>query len=253
MRYRKSFNEYLNNVEKYDSTKYIGTGNPNARVLIISKELDACDSDDQLYRELKNNHSNWAKNAKSNLGYEDVADYNAEESIKSYNPLYPYNGKILKSERSGHAWRKYQMLCDLAGNKTAKRADDKFDFHNSFFLTEMCSAHARKDVPTDKRCIHSRKEMMLDLEFFGEFKVIILSGLGCVGLEKKNGEPTSEIEDIFDVTYKGMKEPVKDQRYWIHTSSDNKRVVIQTRQLKGKISDDYMHEIAKLVKEYTSK
>lgn len=253
MRYRKSFSEYLHNVEKYDPTKYLGTGNPNARVLIITKELGVCDSDDQLYRELKNNHAQWAKNASSNLGYEDVCEYDAEQSIKSYNPLYPYKGKILKSERSGHAWRKYQMLCDLASNKGAKRADDLFDFHNSFFLTEMCSAHSDAAVPTDKKCILSRKEMMLDHEFFGEFKVIIISGLGCIGLEKKNGEPTSEIEDIFDVTYKGMKEPIKGQRFWIHTSEDNKRVVIQTRQLKGKISDEYMIEIAKLVKEYTSK
>jgi len=253
MRYRKSFNEYVKYVEKFDSSEYVGTGNPNAKILIINKELAPCDNADQLTRELKNNNSDWKENSNKSLGYEDVCTYDAEDSINTYNPLYPYNGKILKSERSGHTWRKLQILSDMIHNKNAKRADDKFDFHNNFFLTEMSSSPANRDAKSDKRCITARKEMILDFDFFDEFKVIIIAGLGCIGLEKKNGEPTSEIEDIFDVTYRGMEEPVKDQRYWIHTSQDNRRLVIQARQLKGKISDEYLSEIAKIAKQYISK
>lgn len=232
MEFKKSFKDYLNKVSKYDDTKYIGSGNPNADILIISKEL-LLKSDDQFDREIKNNHYNWVKNTK--IEDEKIGEYPASD----YNPMMPYKGKLLKTERGGHSWRKYQKLSDLINNNKIKTADDTFDFHNSFFLTEVDS------TPNDETITSKRKDMFGELEFFKQFKVIIIDGLSAYDIKKREDKPTNELEYRFSVRYNEMKEPTPKQRFWIFNSPDNKRTIIQTGKLNGKnLSDEYLIELA---------
>lgn len=239
MESQKTFKEYLNKVANYDATKYIGTGNPNADILIISKELELSDNE-QIEREITNNHYNWINNLKID------ADAIGEYPTAEYNPIFPYKGKLLKTERGGHTWRKYQKLSDLINNKNIKKADDKFDFHNSFFLTKINSG---LDDTNSKR-----KTMISELEFFNEFKVIIIDGLSFYDLKKRDDEPTNEIEHRFSVYYSYMREPADNQRFWIFKSRDDKRMVIQTGKLNGKnLSDDYLVELAEIIKDFMKK
>jgi hypothetical protein len=236
MEYRKSFKECLNKVANYDATKFIGTGNPNADILIISKELELSD-EEQIKREITNNHYNWVNNLKVD------ADTIGEYPAATYNPMFPYKGKLLKTERGGHTWRKYQKLSDLINNQNIKKADDKFDFHNSFFLTKINSSIEETTL--------KRKRMISELEFFNEFKVIIIDGLSSYILKKKEDEPTNEIEHRFSVYYNRMAEPVANQRFWIFKSGDGKRMVIQTGKLNGKnLAEEYLKELSEVIKDF---
>jgi hypothetical protein len=237
MEFKKSFKEYLNKVAKYDATKYIGAGNPNAEILIISKEI-LVKSDEQYDREITKNHYNWVNNIQT----EDlvIGEYPADD----YNPMFPYKGKLLKAERGGHTWRKYQKLCDLIYEKDEKKVADKFDFQNTFFLTEINSTQ------DDKATNYKRKDMFGELDFFKQFKVIIIDGLSSYDIKKREDKPTNEIEFKFNVRYNEMREPVDKQRFWIFNSPDNKRTIIQTGKLNGKnLADEYITELAAYIQD----
>lgn len=92
--------------------KYIGTGNPEAKILIIGKECSIHDNaEDQKKREITNNFEFW-KNFVSGA---------KDKNQNGYSPLYPYKGQklLIRNSRTGDnggtslTWCKYQKLVNL--------------------------------------------------------------------------------------------------------------------------------------------
>lgn len=100
------FGNLLDSLEKHPiaNTSYIGTGNPNAKILIIGKEcaidLQTDNGQRQYQREIKNNLNLWLQNSKTNLQYTDIQDWftNIADEIK-FNPLFPFYGQLFKKDR----------------------------------------------------------------------------------------------------------------------------------------------------------
>ena len=79
-----------NNSSVNEDYKYVGTGNPDAKILIIGKETSIpVESNEQKVMEISN-YSDW-KRIISNYESQ-VGDWNGS----NYSPLYPYKGQQLK-------------------------------------------------------------------------------------------------------------------------------------------------------------
>ena len=98
---------------KEEKLEYIGTGNPDAKILIIGKELAFDTSNTKQYnREIKNNISDWEENLNKQCSQDDVPNWkysNSSNPKDNYNPLYPYKGT---TQKEGHTWSKYQKLVE---------------------------------------------------------------------------------------------------------------------------------------------
>jgi len=226
--------------------KYIGTGNPNADILIIGKESSVDDKNSEQFKfELKDNFKNWQK--KRNYNQDDVPDFCTWDD---YDPIFPYKGQkynISNRSNSGtsRTWFTYQKLInnifDTPNNKD-------IDFHKKVFITEVNSTPSRKTVDADISSIDFRKDFILKSDFFQSFPIVIISGVGYFYISSN----CNEIEKIFKVQYleKKLAGGKKSQPYWVHSSKVNQpsKLLINTYQLSIGISDDLLKEIANLIK-----
>lgn len=94
-----------------DINFYIGTGNPQAKILIIGKEaaINKLDNKGKLQytREFENNISDWERDKEKNPSQ--IANWD----LTNYSPLYPYKGqqfKVDQNENGGtsRTWYNYQ-------------------------------------------------------------------------------------------------------------------------------------------------
>jgi hypothetical protein len=241
----KSVSEKFDDKYRNETTnghfKYIGTGNPEAKILIIGKEV-ACEvGTPQFIMEIENNYSCWENYVSNCLVVVDTWNR------KNYHPRYPYKGQLNKRDHKGNngtsvTWMNYQKLFDKYFGMVRSST---INFHDNVFLTEVNSSPSKKTKEADTSSITFRKEHVLSHVFFKKFPVVIISGLGYFDITKES----NEIESLFDVKYKGIKEvDGKGQRYWIHKSEDGLRLVINVRQLSMNISDSLLQHIADDIK-----
>ena len=104
-----NYNENFKKAIKLNT--YLGTGNPNSKILVVGKEV-ATDVEEGLDKNLEtqnlisfnNNCNDWKKNINEQISQENIPNWNGNEN----NPLYAFKGAVIKKE--GHTWRKYQKL-----------------------------------------------------------------------------------------------------------------------------------------------
>lgn len=223
---------------------YIGTGNPEARILIIGKEV-AIDKekDSHSMTEYENNLNFWERDREKTMW--DIALRNRDE----YSPLCPfkgqyqikYNGK--DNWGTSTTWLNYQKLHNyIFGNSL-----ERINFHKNIFTTEINGVPSANTKEADKSTIEKRKLFIKDSKYFQNFPVIILAGVGYYDIS----ETENDIEKIFGVKFTKPKRIAggnEKQPYWVHWNNDKTKLVINTYQLSINISDALLEEIAELIK-----
>lgn len=224
--------------------KYIGTGNPNAEILIIGKESSIADTEsDQFIFELKSNFELWKNKTKYNQ--DDIKDFCTWDN---YDPIYPYKGqtynienKSTKNKGTSRTWYTYQKLINYIFDTPENK---NIDFHKNVFITEVNSTPSKKTIDADISSINFRKDIILKSDFFQSFPIVIISGVGYFKISTNR----NEIEEIFNVIYseKKLSEGKKHQPYWIHLNKNNQspKLLINTYQLSIGVSDNLLKEMA---------
>ena len=238
---------------------FVGYGNPNGKVLVIGKEAahvakeDLTDHLEKKKEELlQSNVAQW----EHILSTGEVPNYDGERPISDENPLYAYGNQFNKKDirkegepyngGTSDTYTKYEKLYEqlfLQGEKLKK-----INFQKEFFITEL-SDYPTKESYNDKevealrqQSIEERKPLFA-LPFFKDFPIVIVAA----------GDYPSryqiDLEKTFDVVYKGEIEVRKD-RYFLHFSKDNKRILIHTRQLSNSVSDELIAVIASEAKKF---
>lgn len=226
--------------------KYIGTGNPNADILIIGKESSVEDKNsEQFLFELKGNYKYWKEKRIYNQNA--VCDF---KTWKDYDPIFPYKGQKFNIDNGSNGgtsrtWYTYQKLINYIFDKPN---NEDIDFHKKVFITEINSTPSRKTVDADISSINFRKDLILKSDFFQSFPIVIISGVGYFKITSN----INEIEETFNVKFleKKLAKCKKSQPYWIHSNKDDQpsKLLINTYQLSIGISDDLLIEIANLIK-----
>jgi hypothetical protein len=237
----------LNENKSIDASwKYIGTGNPNADILIIGKETSSSD-EQQIKLEIDNNLNDWDK----------INDFNQSRvpnffETNKYSPLYPYKGQLFKIDKNNNrgtsvTWYNYQKLINKICNNLN---NPKVDFHEYVFITEVNSTPSKKTKDADISSIPFRKENILSSAFFQSFPIVIISGVGYFNINKD----FNEIEHIFNVKFKEKKFADKEkskQPFWLHEqiNGTEQKLLINTYQLSSYISDKLLSKLSNQIKE----
>lgn len=255
------YTEKFKQVVQYckENNLFVGYGNPNGKVLVIGKEAahvakeDLADHLEKKKEELlQSNVAQW----EHILSTGEVPNYDGERPISDENPLYAYGNQFNKKDirkegkpyngGTSDTYTKYEKLYEqlfLQGEKLKK-----INFQKEFFITEL-SDYPTKESYNDKeiealrqQSIEERKPLFA-LPFFKDFPIVIVAA----------GDYPSryqiDLEQTFDVVYKGEIEVRKD-RYFLHFSKDNKRILIHTRQLSNSVSDELIAAIASEAKKF---
>ena len=260
------YTEKFKQVVQYckENNLFVGYGNPNGKVLVIGKEAAHVEGDIQQLKETKErfcdiNIKSWEEVLSEN----EVPNYDGEnpaierfEEIKK--PQYGWgcqNNKVSKKLKSGEysegtssTYLNYEKLYEqlfLQGEKLKK-----INFQKEFFITEL-SDYPTKESYKDKeiealrqQSIEERKPLFA-LPFFKEFPIVIVAA----GHYPKRYK--FDMQQIFDVQWEGK--PIKvGEKYWynLHFSKDNKRILIHTRQLSNRVSDELIVAIANEAKKF---
>ena len=257
------YTEKFKQVVQYckENNLFVGYGNPNGKVLVIGKEAAHVAKEDltehlEKKKEelLQSNVAQW----EHILSSREVPNYDGERPISDENPLYAYGNQYNKRDNlnnkkgnpynggTSDTYTKYEKLYEqlfLQGEKLKK-----INFQKEFFITEL-SDYPTKESYNDKevealrqQSIEERKPLFA-LPFFKDFPIVIVAA----------GDYPSryqiDLEKTFDVVYKGEIEVRKD-RYFLHFSKDNKRILIHTRQLSNSVSDELIAVIASEAKKF---
>jgi len=260
------YTEKFKQVVQYckENNLFVGYGNPNGKVLVIGKEAAHVDGDIQQLKETKErfcdiNIKSWEEVLSEN----EVPNYDGEnpaierfEEIKK--PQYGWgcqNNKVSKKLKSGEysegtssTYLNYEKLYEqlfLQGEKLKK-----INFQKEFFITEL-SDYPTKESYNDKeiealrqQSIEERKPLF-ELPFFKEFPIVIVAA-GDYPIKYK-----FDMQQIFDVQWEGKTIQV-GEKYWynLHYSKDNKRILIHTRQLSNRVSNELIVAIANEAKKF---
>lgn len=234
---------------------YLGTGNPNSKILIVGKEV-ATDIEDGLNKPLENknlkdyneNCNEWEKNVEQNKSQDELKNWPIES-----NPLFAFKGTLKK--KTSDTWKKYQKLYDIIfKNEINKENQLELDFQKEFFITEMSeipsktTGKAQNNIDFQEK-LKKRKDNFLKSKFIQDFPVVVLA---CSNYIVNFGE-NREIDNIFNVKFTSEKGTEK-QKFWIHREkSGNPKLVIHTRQLSNAVEDELLKKIGNEIREFLKK
>ena len=219
-------------VENYaKSNTYIGSGNPNAQILLVGKE---------------GSNPNDSKEA------------NAEKNIKYWQQqlekgVVPKHESLFEGFPNGHTWSKYQKLYDYIYENTNNAGTN---FENNVFTTEMNDTpHKRtseaQNQPDFKNNIKNRKERFFKEAFIQNFEVVVLACSNYIQNVGLGGE--WEINSIFDVTWDKkhiIEYNHKKYRFDTHYNENKTKLVIHCRQLSGSIPNKYLQDMGEVIREF---
>jgi hypothetical protein len=252
MNYSNEFRELVlkSNLENHND--YIGKGNPNAKILIIGKEL-ALDQKQiiEIKETLNRNVSDW----KDNIDNPNKEIVNWNKNFSLFNPLFPYKG-MMKSEQSfGQTWRKYQLLHD----KTFDSQLDSYDFYNKIFITELNSNPSKysndqnKEEEERKNSINERVNNFFKSDFIQSFPIIIVA----------SGHYTRDYNvdlcKLFNIDFISPTKEVKGEKviqwYNLHENKLGKKpqLLIHTKQLSMVVLNELLEQISNEIKSFAKK
>ena len=136
------YSEDFKNMVNAHQGKFIGYGNPNAKILIIVPKMD----DERLDAYNANNSEQWLANIENQTDFDDVEDFFVDDkqigTESTFNPLYPFKGQrdILRKSKDGIvlcndgtslSWHRIQYFLD----EMQWDITDKIDFFKYAFYT----------------------------------------------------------------------------------------------------------------------
>ena len=269
--YTDSFNEIVSKVnDKQNSLygQYLGTGNPNSKILILGKEcaINKNTHQCQYEHEILNNFINWKHNVDNNISIQNADKDELWKTSKHVpvNPLYPYRGQFFKRDRNNNygtsaTWYNYQKLLNKIlqdlNIPVPEDKQNKIFFHEYCFLSELNSETAKysKDVESIGRetSIGIRKLLFTEV-FYQHFPIVI------VATGHYPREYDIDLQKMFSVNWNGdtnnNKKNDKLRRNWynIHheITGGTPKLLIHTNQLSVvttelliKIAEECVHFI----------
>lgn len=189
-----------------------------------------------------------------------------------YYPFFPWlgqkctiratdkEGNVIRGEKgTARTWVQYQKLTDCIYNREFNR-NNLVDFHLYAFHTELsqiplCSS-SLADEQTGKN-IRLRLDKLFRHTFFKKFPVVIIAAGHYLRdyvfkSTKYNIEEVFNIEEIFNVKYDGIYKLGNKNNEWINlhhgNDSNSPQLLIHTRHIAGSISNEYIEEIAKRIR-----
>jgi len=239
---------------------FLGTGNPNAKILIVGKEVATnLESSDSLEKQNSistiNNALDWNKNVLNNVNQENIKPWLFNEQLDlanvDNNPLFAFKGSIKKY--TSDTWKKYQKLYDIIFKGEINRNNElELDFQKQFFITEMSelpsktTGKAIKNSDFEQKLQH-RKDTFFKSKFIQDFPIVVLA---CSNYITNKGE-NREIDDIFNVKFIS-EGGTPSQKFWIHRNKSKKtKLVIHTRQLSNAIEDELLIKIGEEIKNFS--
>ena len=136
------YSEDFKNMVNAHQGKFIGYGNPNAKILIIVPKMH----DERLDAYNANNSEQWLANIENQTDFDDVEDFFVDGkqigTESTFNPLYPFKGQrdILRKSKDGIvlcndgtslSWHRIQYFLD----EMQWDITDKIDFFKYAFYT----------------------------------------------------------------------------------------------------------------------
>lgn len=244
---------------------FLGTGNPNSKILIVGKEaaIDTSKSDVQYELEIKKNSSDWQQNIKNKIQFEDIDNWFIKNRPPIYNPLYPYKGQHNKVERrfengeikgeggTSKTWHNYQKIIDSI--YFDNKASETINFHEYSFSSELNQVTGKYShhIPKEERLesINKRKELFKE-SFFNDFTIVIVA----VGHYVRDFN--IDLQDLFEVRYDAVlsnKHSEGLNKDYINIHFDNlenpKKLVIHTNQL-SMVSNELIYRLGLICKSF---
>ncbi len=236
--------QFISLVEKYkdtrdDSLKFIGTGNPCAKILIIGQEvaLDLSKEEGRFHYGLhQKNIKLWSEAIDRQLDFDQVQEWgrgSKDYKEEDFSPLYPYKGdqKIHRNPKDGgtsKTWECYQKL--LSYIYPDQLSDEEIDFHKYAFITEMSSEPSAKSPSKNEKTaksIRARTEQLFSEEFFQQFPVVIVASGNYVSPKMYD----IDLQRIFHQKYVTSDLSKEHKNEWIHIHRANGRLLLHCRQL----------------------
>ena len=255
------YTEKFKQVVQYckENNLFVGYGNPNGKVLVIGKEAahigkeETTENLEKKKEELfQSNVSQWEHILSTN----EVPNYDGERPISHENPLYAYGNQFNKKDvrkegkpyngGTSSTYLNYEKLYEqlfLQGEKL-----ERINFQKEFFITEFSDYPTKESYKNEdiealrKQSIEERKPLFA-LPFFKEFPIVIVAAGDYPDLYH------IDLEKTFDVIFKEEIKVGRD-RYFLHFSKDNKRILIHTRQLSNSFSRELIPAIASEAKKF---
>lgn len=230
MKHNDYFKKFVNRGVKENF--FIGTGNPNAKILFIGKESAISELD------VVNNNS-YLRNAQD---WQTHIDNNTCEKLE-YDVCKNHS---LRKGWGKNTWSKYQKLSNyILGTETE---NFKIDFLKDVFTTEINDAPSLNTNTADKNSLNFRKNLFKESSFIQEFPVIVLACSDYI----TNNDEMREIDEIFGVTYDGDKIGKhwynKGNWFFTHRNEDGDKLVIHTRQLSADVKNEMLEKMGLVIK-----
>ena len=205
------YSEDFKNMVKAHLGKFIGYGNPNAKILIIVPKMD----DERLDAYNANNSEQWLANIENQTDFDDMEDFFVDGkqvgNESTFNPLYPFKGQrdILRKSKDGIiicndgtslSWHRIQYFLD----EMQWDITDKIDFFKYAFYTLF-------------------NEDLLRDPFFQQFRFTIYTFLNEKEFARQN--PV----DLFNMRYRGGQiKPSRAQRIVCYETETGDREMTAT-------------------------
>lgn len=255
MNYSEEFKKLVSKSDPNNNNDYIGTGNPNAKILIVGKEC-AINSEiekNQLKGEVEENIIKWINNIKNPNTI--IENWNGDSN--NINPLFPYKGQkfnIYNEKRNSgkggtsSTWYYYQKLYNKI-KETTQNLHTEINFHDDVFITELNAnpSNYSKDQNKEirKNSIKERSNIFFKSDFIQNFPIVILA------TSHYTREHNIDICKLFDVDFIGITNLIDEntqQWYNIHINKEKTKLLIHTKQLSMNISDKLLDKIANEIK-----
>ena len=264
--YSPKFNDVIQSAK--NKRLFLGTGNPDAKILFVGKEA-AIDKEKhpQYYEaEITNNVNDWEYNCNSSKQFDEVENFMYSGLLK-YNPLYPYKGQKnkvqsrfengeIKSGKGGtsRTWYNYQKIIDYLVYEDNKSLN--INFHEHAFISELNqeTGSYSKDIPINKRAesIEKRKELFAT-PFFREFPITIVA----VGHYVRDFD--INLEDIFKMKFHeafSKEHSVGLNKEYLNIHFDNMqnptKLLIHTNQL-SMVSNELIRKLGEVCSLFLNK
>jgi len=237
-KFNESFKAFVE--ECAEKNLFVGTGCPNAKILIIGKEaaIDRNDLEKKGNEWYTKNTENWQSHILNNTM--ETLEYD----VKKEDKLYKSWGK--------NTWSKYQFLYNYFKFGDFRKKEKKVNFLNEIFTTELNPSVSLKTASANKKDIRIRLSLFAESEFIKQFKVIILACSDYI----ENTETNREIDNNFGVTYDGDETGKfvfsKTNWFFTHHNADRSKLVIHTRQLSTNVKDNLLIKMAEVINQHLS-
>lgn len=219
--------------------QYIGLGNPNAKILFIGKEAGAEIETEMFHGSAKS----WKE--------------------KEFNYSEKYVPKETKIRNLNHTWQRYQKLYDCILSNLKLNAEDKkedkyeISFVENIFTTELSNLHApnTKEAKKQERFseeLKLRKDVFFKSNFIKQFPIIIIFASDNKYIETYPGE----VCELFNVKFDNLHDKNAKDKIWVHSETENDknpRLIIHTRQLTNRITEELIPNLCDLIVEFITK